>query len=128
MRGNYVLDRGGKVLQIDHWEYHNKISEKREPNKHPLTEYVEYLQPIPITEVWLIKLGFVKKLWFTKAIVIEIFYFQLDDIVVYLVQDFIEVELVTIENQFNFFKKWYYVHQLQNLYRALKKQPLNIKK
>ena len=56
--GNYVLDRGNKLILIDHWEYINKISSKREENFHPLTEFVDYLKPIPLTEEWLVKFGF----------------------------------------------------------------------
>ncbi|HOB25696.1 MAG TPA: hypothetical protein PKG93_00915 [Bacilli bacterium] len=64
--GNYVLDRGGKVLLIDHWECKDKVSTKLQFVEsgdksfplHPMTEEVEYLQPIAIDNDWLIKFGF----------------------------------------------------------------------
>lgn len=118
MRGNYVLDRGGKVLQIDHWEYHNKISEKREP------EYVEYLQPIPITEDWLIKLGFYND---CPSYVIDNdnFTFKM------LFHDCWNImynEKPGYGSSECIIQCYPYVHELQNLYRALTQQPLTIKK
>lgn len=66
--GNYIADRGGKKWQIDHWESKDKVSAKSSISEigghkfegHPLTEYVEYLQPIPLTEEILLKCGFEK--------------------------------------------------------------------
>jgi len=66
--GNWIADRGLKEWQIDHWETMNKVSAK--PNimmcsgilmeTHPLTEYVDYLKPIPLTEEWFLRFGFEK--------------------------------------------------------------------
>ena len=66
MIGNWIADRGGKQWQINHWEGINKVASK--PNTtmcmgvmtetHPLTEYVDYLKPIPLSEGWLSKAGF----------------------------------------------------------------------
>lgn len=64
--GNWIADRGLKEWQIDHWETMNKVSAK--PNTmmcggilmetHPLTEYIDYLKPIHISEKWLLKFGY----------------------------------------------------------------------
>ncbi len=83
-------------------------------------------EPIPLTEQWLIDFGFEKKSWFTKGIVIECVYYQLADLIVYLVDDFFEIEVVTKAGQFNLFKKWNHVHQLQNLYFALSGEELQL--
>jgi hypothetical protein len=66
--GNWIADRGGKEWQIDHWEYKDKVSSKPDSfvlpamsmtnSFHPYTEYLDYLQPIPLTEEWLIRFGF----------------------------------------------------------------------
>lgn len=66
--GNFIMDRGNKVWQIDYWEYPTKVASKSPflgyldtNNKkaiygHPFTEEVDYLQPIPLTEEWLLRL------------------------------------------------------------------------
>jgi len=64
--GNYIADRGNKEWQIDHWESINKLSAKSNATMymgilmetHPMTEYVDYIKPIPLTEEWLLKFGF----------------------------------------------------------------------
>lgn len=113
--GNFVMDRGGKVLLIDHWEYENKISEKRVDGLQPFTEFVEYLQPIPLTEEWLLKFGF-KKL-FTLAHQDSCY----------------RIDLFRIDLFGEYFDLWHdnhpiisieYVHQLQNLYFALTNKEL----
>jgi len=61
--GNLVFDRGNKVLRIDYWERPNMIAQEMRVESgivHPLTEEIEYLQPIPLTEEWLLKLGYSK--------------------------------------------------------------------
>jgi len=132
MRGNYVTgvyDDGEAEQRIlctvtgyDPYEFGIYVEAEEDVERY------DYFKPIPITEDWLIKLGFVKKSFFTTGIVLEVFYFQLNDMVVYLLKGYIEVEIIVREEQFNFSKKWYYVHQLQNLYRAITQQPLTIKK
>jgi hypothetical protein len=68
--GNWIMDRGNKAWQIDCWEHSTKVSAKepiiefcdftKKPiHGHTLTEEVDFLKPIPITEEWLLKLGFV---------------------------------------------------------------------
>ena len=64
--GNYLKDRGGKVLRVDFIEYvqdgfDTKFGQKmfiEGQEVHPMTEYSDYAEPIPITNDWLIKLGF----------------------------------------------------------------------
>lgn len=50
--GNYVMDRGGKILRIDYFE-RDKICMEVILNfgqiGHPLTEYFDYLKPIPLS-------------------------------------------------------------------------------
>jgi hypothetical protein len=89
---------------------------------------LEYFEPIPLTEEWLLRFGFEKKFWLTKGIVIKCVYYQLGDIVVYLLKDSFEIELIKQSGQFNLFinfKKE--VHILQNLYFALTNQELHYK-
>lgn len=64
--GNFVKDRGGKVIRIDFLEhiqngYDTKFGQLifLEGNEvHPMTEYTDYAEPIPLTEEWLLKFGF----------------------------------------------------------------------
>jgi hypothetical protein len=60
--GNLFKDRGGKILRLDLW-VGMKLAQRVVLNGfevHPLTEDLEYCQPIPITEEWLINFGFKK--------------------------------------------------------------------
>jgi hypothetical protein len=108
--GNYVMDRGNKVLLIDHWEYKDKISEKRIDGYHPFTEFVEHLQPITLTEEWLLKFGFKK-----------------DGI--YYENAHLQLSKMTSKNGYDcyctdldfsiFMTELEHVHSLQNLYFAL---------
>jgi hypothetical protein len=132
--GNWISDRGGKEWQIDHWESANKVSAKIpnmvfdgvEMQGHPLTEDVDYLKPIPLTEEWHNKFG------------VELnghhrFLYKIrDDIAVsfwgdyaFLVHYNQSVEKPTTEdNVCNLWnkdikKRDMYVHEWQNLYHAL---------
>lgn len=66
--GNYVLDSGGKVLRIDFFEhlqsgYDCKFGQRMfvaSEEVHPMTDYTDSANPIPLTEQWLIDFGFGK--------------------------------------------------------------------
>lgn len=130
--GNYIYDRGGKIICIDHWETPTKVSEKRQETniqkglygKHPLTEYIEFAKPIPITEERLLNLGFDKvygnKDSGLKAYVLHTGVFNIEAIIENETEVFIRLEnkpLRHIE----------YIHQLQNLYFDLKQEELTLK-
>jgi hypothetical protein len=60
--GNLFRDRSGKVLRLDFWD-NMKPAQRvfiEGQEVHPLTEDLEYCQPIPLTEEWLLKFGFEK--------------------------------------------------------------------
>ncbi len=122
--GNLIFCRGEiiKVTMIGEYGIQSKTNDATINAKFVTGD----LQPIPLTEQWLIDFGFEKKSWFTKGIVIECIYYQLADLIVYLVDDFFEIEVVTKAGQFNLFKKWNHVHQLQNLYFALTGEELQL--
>ena len=128
--GNHVLDRGNKILTIDRF-IGNKIEcdIKGMPDKsingipiyyHPFTEEINYLNPIPLTEEWLLKFGIdftsekdyyylaftIKDLLFETASSMDGFTYNL-----------------SCGNQINI----KHVHQLQNLYFALTGEELTIK-
>ncbi|AGO49671.1 hypothetical protein Phi13:2_gp061 [Cellulophaga phage phi13:2] len=56
-KGVYVRDRGGKELLIDFIDMpNNKVGMNMlvmGVPVHPLTEFIDYLQPIPLTKEWL---------------------------------------------------------------------------
>lgn len=133
--GNLVMDRGNKILQID-WFERSKVCQKMEINKlevHPLTEDFEYLQPIPLTEEWLLKFGFIlirypkegsdvlttqRELRGTK------WFYRSND------KFNIQVECKdysTVSIGYCVLTKVQFVHQLQNLYFALTGEELTIK-
>lgn len=64
--GNFVKDRGNKVIRIDFMEYQEsgystKFGQRMflgEEEVHPMTEYTDYAIPIELTEEWLLKFGF----------------------------------------------------------------------
>ena len=136
--GNWVMDRGGKQWQIYEWEYHDKVA--AEPPifgvdevfgkmiAHPFTEDIDYLQPIPLTEEWLVMFGFEKKP-ISYSISITCFQkLELKELGIDLNQGLFirqgdlkqkraDDDLVSI---WNFDKQGaIHVHQLQNLYFAL---------
>jgi len=134
--GNWIIDRGGKEWQIDHWETMNKVSAKPQTmmcdgflmETHPYTEYVDYLYPIPLTEEWLIKFGFIKvgsewKLF--PCFEVQIIVFNEDNyngVMFYTRTIHTNYTPIYCGNYIN------YVHQLQNLYFALTNQELEIKR
>lgn len=63
--GNYVKDRGGKILRVDFIEYaeigyDSKFGQKMyigDQEVHPMREYSDYAEPIQLTPEWLSKFG-----------------------------------------------------------------------
>jgi hypothetical protein len=95
--GNYVYDTLGKVNQID-----------LEAITYIIKEPLNQVQPIPLTEEWLLKFGFYKN--------IDTELFE---------KDGFQIDLSVIKCLFYLpeFGDWYkeleYVHQLQNLFYCL---------
>ncbi len=116
--GNYVLDRGNKILRIDYWECKDKVAQDMgnyfcEPfglmPYHPLTEEVEFLKPIQLTEEWLLKFNWngYNPLHFNRN-------FEIDKQGrLYCNGDYKGVNVN-------------YIHQLQNLYFALTQTELTL--
>jgi hypothetical protein len=116
--GNWITDRGNKAWQIDCWENSTKVSAKepivgyfdftKKPiYGHPLTEEVNFLKPIPLTEEWLLKFGFVKTIGWDDMV----FWRQPDF-------DFNSFEIYETEKGYEspHDKLIEYVHTLQNCY------------
>jgi len=130
--GNWIADRGGKQWQIDHWESMNKVSAKTPVSMcmgilmegHPLTEYVDYLKPIPLTEDWLIRFGgkpLKNGYWISITNLRGELHFETfnhtDEIVTTIKSQFSDLILDRIK----------YVHTFQNLYFALTGEELTDK-
>lgn len=135
--GNNIKDRGGKTLKIDYFEY-DKICQKVElpfgQVGHPFTENFEFLEPIPLTEEWLLKFGFEKKdnNWFSINYYTELreaseeFCIQINMSSGRMC--FFETSEKEYEQYPIFSKKPIkHVHQLQNLYFALTDDELTLK-
>jgi len=122
--GNYVryLNKLEKVRQIRS----NKILLKS--IGIPQIVYVDYIEPIELTEEILLKCGFDKATIPTAIKDIFIVYYKKDSFVVYLMNDFFEIELITKDGeQFNLFRTFKKeLHILQNIYQLLENQELTI--
>jgi len=79
-------------------------------------------EPITLTEEWLLKFGFEKKIWKVKKSI----YFELDKIEILLEDSYYKNGVTYFKSNmlFEYFPK--YVHQLQNLYFALTNEELKI--
>jgi hypothetical protein len=139
--GNWIMDRGNKAWQIDCWEHSTKVASKepiigicnftKKPiHGHPLTEEVNFLKPIPLTEEWLLKFGFKQK----PINGFEINYFtdckesaEKMGILINLCSNRCAIlDTDTDEQSAMTSKIIYYVHQLQNIYFALTGSELQI--
>lgn len=130
--GNWIKDRGGKEWQIDNWESPNKVSAK-EPEfntcgmllkGHPFTEYVNFLQPIPLDESWLIRAGFSV---ITESSAGKRYGYVINGV---FSSDLTLIFWKTTENAGKFFRsnlEIKFVHQLQNLFFALTGTELTFK-
>lgn len=128
--GNWVMDRGNKKWQIDCWESSNKVAAKMPylgdvigmtMYGHPLTEDVEYLNPIPITPEILEKCGFVKDNSYGHPTFVEKYHVELNQ----------HLSVTFIHNEWRVFDiapnlELNSLHQLQNLYFALTGEELTV--
>jgi len=112
-------------LRIGNYVYHNHSIGMKLPAQ--ITEgkdidMFEELKPIQLTEEWLLKFGFEKKIWKVKKSI----YFELDKIEILLEDSFYKNGVTYFKSNmlFEYFPK--YVHQLQNLYFALTNDELKI--
>jgi hypothetical protein len=128
-----------KELRIGNYVLINRafgMSKKKEQVKKISINYISqlernnngYIQPIPLTEEWLIKFGFDDKL--LKRIGSTDLYLQADckellkEYGVYLSTD---IGDGLCSDPDTFLEGYFYVHQLQNLYFALTGEELTIK-
>jgi hypothetical protein len=141
--GNYIADRGNKEWQIDHWESIDKLSAKSNATMymgilmetHPMTEYVDYIKPIPLTKEWLLKFGFKQYNPKDEAnstdLNSRIFYTVIEDKQFEIAYDFGIVKKLLLRFREGDLSVIYkmdmkYVHSLQNLYFALTGEELKI--
>ena len=111
--GNLFKDRGGKVLRLDFWDH--MVPAQRVfiegSEMHPLTEYLDYCQPVPLTEEWLLRFGFELRAAGSEFVGHNmILHNWLVD------REYVSWGTVKLK----------YVHQLQNLYFALTGEELII--
>lgn len=123
--GNYVYDRGNKILKIDYWERKDMIAQKVVVGGfvgHPFTEDVEFLKPIPLTEEWLLKFGFED---IRELDNIDFKEYRMINEYSFCVQFPCGVEAHCYAGNYPIAIK--YLHQLQNLYFALTGKELTMK-
>lgn len=82
---------------------------------------INCFKPIPLTEEWLINLGFIKKLWKAK----NVNYYELNGFEIILKDTYYKKGATYFKSSllFEYFPE--YVHQLQNLYFALTNNELD---
>lgn len=131
-------------LRIGNWVHHNDLISASEYEgdfrwdichfydleRHHLN--IQSIQPIPLTEEWLLKFGFEyfsKQIGETKLIYED---YRLNNFVVIIKPNFSEVEYAPmptfdIEDRIHIHPNIQHVHQLQNLYFALTGEELTVK-
>lgn len=87
-------------------------------------QFDEFVEPIPLTEEWLVKFGFEKVN--DNFMTIESYHYENKNCWIYLIADGFELELNTLSERNNLCRTYKYVHQLQNLYFALTGEELTI--
>jgi hypothetical protein len=136
------LRLGNLVMQNDSYGYVYSIEsaeprqDKRFSDKDIISIFDNGLTYVPIdeckhielTEDIILRLGFKKHKIKTSIIEITIDYYQKENFIVYLLNDFFEVELINRSgNQFNLYKTFKKeVHVLQNIYFALTSTELTL--
>ena len=138
--GNFVKDRGNKVIRIDFMEYQEsgystKFGQRMflgEEEVHPMTEYTYYAIPIEITEEWLLKFGFTNidnTNIYVKSMH-KICAEKLKSLAVYIDENNYTIAIVDyytgVEKTDLLHFDYEFVHQLQNLYFALTGEELTI--
>jgi hypothetical protein len=134
--GNLVM-YNGMIMKISEIQSPKPLKDKMYSDKYIIELFdgagliscvFEEIQAITLAEEWLIKLGFEKKSWFSKGIVIECIYYQLNDFVIYLLPKSFEIELINKSGeQFNLYKNFKKeVHILQNIFFALTQTELKL--
>ena len=121
MIGGFVLDRGGKTLRIDYFEKDKVCMELYIGSYfpvHPLTEYFDYLQPIPLTEQILFKCGFIY-FEFSNS-------YQLDTIHGFSFWGRVNDGFNCYCQSEEFGTTFNFLHELQNRFYSLTKQELEI--
>jgi len=119
--GNLVLDRGGKTLKISWFEPDKVCMEVFVMGQfvHPLTEYFDWLEPIPLTPEILVACGFDKQSNGTYAHV------NSDLSCVFKISHVGDGKWYSINATTNI--PILYLHQLQNLYYCLTGEEINYK-
>lgn len=133
--GNYVNVPNPKQcpFRIDAFEYCSekfiKVAQEVKINGkevHPLTWYGKDLEPIPLTEEWLLKFGFEKiedfgvysNIWHFKGVMVSL-------------RNYINVHVDWADDGVGFHSircyEELFIHQLQNLYFALTGEELKLK-
>ena len=109
--GNYVTEYNSVVIQVSCWEF-----EKARLNNNE--DEMPWMQPIPLTEEWLMKFGFYKDI--NGMFLADVFELS------FMEDDFIKNQY-TLRIAKGICLKIKHVHQLQNLYFALTGEELETK-
>lgn len=125
--GNYLKDRGGKVLRVDFLEYvengfDTKFGQRmfvEGQEVHPMTEFSDYAEPIELSIEWLEKLGFqnVSNLYFYHSD----FCCKIEKL-----SNRWAVRFVVAPKESITITYIHYVHQLQNLFYVFKNEELSV--
>ena len=116
--GNYLNGRKGPVTVTEIRE-NNRVKIKENPSNFTVGDC---LHPIPLTEEWLLRFGFIAKNWYSNFEHWSDTWFQLSSSVIKANKErscfYFDNEMINIEIK--------YVHQLQNLYFALTGEELTL--
>lgn len=135
-KGNYVLDRGGKLLLIDWFECGDKICMESilevngiQHKVHPYTELIQFAKPIELSDEWYVRLGFEKDRnghWW-KGWVTGYLEFIEGGMGYYYPQVGQSPEMSFQKEQIVTLCRIKYVHELQNLWYWITREELKLK-
>lgn len=121
--GNWIKTPNQDVFRIDLFDYVSngigKFGEIHSKDTHPLTWYLQDLAPIPLTTEWLERMGF-------ENMGDEWMLYQNEN--TFIIEEKHGGYVYTGGEGVEFSKVFHYVHQLQNLFYALKFEELELDK
>lgn len=129
LRIGNLVQMWGEVITIQTVGKRNVLATTPKAGEVALS--LDQLQPIPLTEEWLIRFGFEEHYMGHRLIIWErgdsIRQLVVTDYYLYLTEEGAEIDEITTLWDKDFVMKEFYVHELQNLFASITRQELVLK-